>query len=171
MTDLTGLYLNYWLLYAGPENYLCADGIRDFSAMEVQWSGAPGMKRGDRALLYRKSMKKFTLQELSVMSDLSLERAMELKRHDVGSDIADLWEIVAGDQGPMPGWNVSCLIRHVACIRPPLRLTELKSKRELLKWKDLRWNFQAQGRDALEIPEFAWVLIKQMINERLSHPL
>jgi len=129
------------------------------------------MKRGDLALLYRKSLKKFSPQELSQMLHMSLEHAKELKRHDVGSDIADVWEVIAGDQGPMPGWESSCLIRHVATIQPPVRLSELKAKQQLLKWKDLRWNFQAQGRDALEIPEFAWVLINQIIGERLSHPL
>jgi hypothetical protein len=127
------------------------------------------MKRGDLALLYRKSMKKLTPQDLTEMLHIPLEQAVELKRHDIGSDVAAIWEITAGDQGPIQGWEITCLIRHLARIQPPLRLSELKSTKELLKWKDLRWNFQAQGKDALEIPEFAWVVIKQMIAERLGY--
>jgi hypothetical protein len=60
-----------------------------------------------------------------------------------------------------------CLAR----IQPPVRLSELKAEPRLKRWRDLRWNFQAQGRDALEIPLFAWTVIKELISSRLDRPV
>jgi hypothetical protein len=59
-------------------------------------------------------------------------------------------------------------VTHLASINPPLKLAELREDFRLLKWEDLRWNFQSKGREALEIPHFAWLIISEMISKRVG---
>jgi hypothetical protein len=45
-------------------------------------------------------------------------------------------------------------------------LEELQAVSELKRWKSLRWNFQATGRSALEIPPFAWEVLSEIIERK-----
>lgn len=99
---------------------------------------------------------------------MSADTAEAIKRKGIGSDIAALWQVTSGNLGPLHGWQASCQVRHLATIVPPIALKELKGIQALRKWEDVRWNFQAQGRDALEIPEFAWRMLKDLITARIA---
>lgn len=160
--------MGHWLFYAGPESCLCAQGERDFVGEEGLWSGAPGVREGDLAVLYRKSLLKVSLEEAVEMTGMSLHLAAEVKRRRIGSDIPLIWRIVSGDQGPFAGWLHGYAVKLLVSIEPPIRLKELKAEPRLQQWQDLRWNFQAQGREALEIPEFAWFILQGMVEQRLG---
>ena len=160
--------MGYWLFYAGPENYLFANGERDFAAEEGLWSGAPGVREGDLAMLYRKSMSKVSVEDMTEFLGMSVEVATEVKERRIGSDIPLIWRIVSGDQGPFGEWSNGYAVRLLVFIKPPISLSELKAEKRLRKWQDLRWNFQAKGREALEVPEFAWSILREMIEQRLG---
>ncbi len=162
--------MRYWLFYAGPENYLSDQGERDFSNTEWVWSGPREATQGDLALLYRKSLSRLSANEMAQSTGMPMEKAEELKRRGIGSDIPALWQVTTGDQGALGPWQSSSAVRQLAKIEPPITLSELKANRQLKKWRDLQWNFQAQGRDALEIPEFAWIILKKIISERIGRP-
>jgi len=163
--------MGYWLFYAGPENYLCERGERDFANEEGPWSGAVGVRAGDVAVLYRKLLSKLTAQQISELTGMSLQLAAEIKRRQIGSDISLVWQIVSGDQGPFGRWSHGCTVKLLTTIDPPITLKELKAEVRLRKWQDLRWNFRAQGREALEIPEFAWSILREMIEQRLGRQM
>ena len=63
--------MGYWLFYAGPENYLCERGERDFANEEGPWSGAVGVRAGDVAVLYRKRLKNYLKPSLLLKSCLN----------------------------------------------------------------------------------------------------
>ena len=159
--------MGYWLFYAGPENYLCEQGERDFTAGEMIWSGAPGVRPGDLAALYRTSLSRLDI-ESPEFAALSPEVIRALRRRHIGSDIPLIWEVVSDDQGPFAKWANGYVVRVVTLITPPIALKELKADSKLRKWEDLRWNFQARGREALEIPEFAWLVLKEIIECRVG---
>ena len=159
--------MKYWLFYAGPENYLSEDGERNFTG-ELVWSSAPEISPGDLALLYRRSLSKVTVQMMVEGTGMPVETAEAIKRQGIGSDIVALWQVTSGNLGPLNEWQASCQVRHLATIAPPIALKELKGMKPLRKWQDLRWNFQAQGREALEIPEFAWKILKELISARIT---
>ena len=157
-----------WLFYAGPENYLDSRGEVEF-ARELVWSAVPQVNIGDRALLYRRSLGKLTAEQLARYANMPLPLAQTLRKTGVGSDLFALWEVTAHRGGPLGLWASSCRVRHLGRIRPPLTLKELKANRPLYgSWPDLRWNFQAQGRDALEIPARAWELLEPIIHSRMQ---
>jgi hypothetical protein len=157
-----------WLFYAGPENYLGADGERSLGTETVLWSGAPGGRKGDLAALYRRSLTKVSVEQLREMTGMTVQRAREVKRRQIGSDIPLVWRIVSGDQGPFNAWSNGYAVEPLCTIDPPITLRELKAEPRLRKWEDLRWNFEAQGREALEIPDFAWAILEDMIEKRVS---
>lgn len=163
--------IKHWLFYAGPENYLSERGEIDFNRGKWHWSASPEVAMGDLVLLYRRSMARLTVDAIVEMTGMPERTAQELKRKPIGSDIAAIWEVVSGNRGPLGSWQASCMVRQLARIAPALTLAELKADRRLRAWKDLRWNFQAQGRDALEIPAFAWEVIKELISSRLDRPV
>jgi len=70
-----------WLFYAGPENYLGADGERSLGTETVLWSGAPGGRKGDLAALYRRSLTKVSVEQLREMTGMTVQRAREVKRY------------------------------------------------------------------------------------------
>jgi hypothetical protein len=159
--------MSAWLFYAGPENYLDASGEVEF-AHEVVWSAAPDVKIGDTVLLYRRTLGKLTAEQLARGTNMPLGLAEALRRSGIGSDLAALWKVTSLDLGPLGPWASSCRVHHVGWIDPPLTLKELKANRPLYgAWPDLRWNFQAQGRDALEIPSRAWALLEPLVRVRL----
>jgi hypothetical protein len=145
--------MGYWLFYAGPENYLSERGERDFTAEQGLWSGAPSVREGDLAALYRKSLSKLSVEQMSELTGMSRQLATEVKDRHIGSDIPLVWRIVSGDQGPFGKWSNGYAVRLLTVVNPPISLRELKAESRLRKWQDLRWNFQAQGREAIEIPE------------------
>jgi hypothetical protein len=160
--------MGHWLFYAGPENYLCAHGERNFAAEEGLWSGASGVRNGDLAALYRKSLSKVSIEQMRELTGMSLQLAAEVKQRQIGSDILLIWRIVSGDQGPFGKWSNGYTVKLLVSIDPPITLKELKAESRLQKWQELRWNFQAQGREALEIPEFAWAVLREMVEQRLG---
>jgi hypothetical protein len=160
--------MRYWLFYAGPENYLVATGERDSSREELLWSAAPEVAPRDLALLYRTSVSRLSVNEMVRLAGMSTDVAKQLKAQRIGSDIPLLWEVISRDLGPFGTWQSGCHVRFLTKIDPPLTLAELKGERALQKRSDLRWNFQAEGRDALEIPGFAWKILKRLIRERSS---
>jgi predicted RNA-binding protein with PUA-like domain len=163
--------MRYWLFYAGPENYLSEQGERDFAQGEWEWSGVPEVSKGDLALLYRKSVTRISAKALVELVGMPIETAHELKRKGIGSDISVLWQVQSANRGPLAKWQASYIVRTLAKIEPPITLSELKATPALRKWEDVRWNFQAQGRDALEIPEFAWVILKNIVSARITVPI
>jgi hypothetical protein len=44
-----------------------------------------------------------------------------------------------------------------------MQLEQLKAITQLKKWEGLRFNLQAKGHSALEIPAFAWEIINNVI--------
>ena len=158
------------MFYAGPENYMAPDGLIDFTGREFTWSCVPDVASGDFALMYRKGLGKVSLSDIRRLTGVTAERAKTIKR-DVGSDIAEIFEIISGPKGPVGPWAETCDIRHLTSIRPALKLIELRADFRLLKWDDLRWNFQSQGRDALKIPEFACDVIDGMISGRTARQI
>jgi hypothetical protein len=163
--------MGYWLFYAGPENYLCELGERDFATGEYLWSGAPGVREGDLAALYRTSLSKLGAEQMRELTGMSLQLATEVKRRHIGSDIPLVWRVVSNDRGPFGGWSNGYAVKLLTAISPPISLKELKTDNRLRRWEDLRWNFRAQGREALEIPDFAWSVLREIIEQRLDKPL
>jgi hypothetical protein len=74
----------HWLFYAGPENYLSASGERDVTGMEGLWSGAPDVREGDVAVLYRRSLSRWTGAQMRELTGMSLERAQEATSRSCG---------------------------------------------------------------------------------------
>lgn len=157
-----------WLFYSGPENYLDKHGERDFTSGRFLWSCAKGTAKGDLALLYRRSLTRASAKDMVSEGLISEKKAEELKGTRIGSDIPILWQVTSGNKGPLAPWAASRWVVCLARIHPPVRLLELKAEPRLKRWRDLRWNLQAQGRDALEIPPFAWAVIKELISTRLD---
>ena len=159
-----------WLFYAGPENFLDRAGVRQFAG-HWQWSCTPEVASGDLAILYRRSLGKISVAAMIEAFGMSAEVAQTVKQQAIGSDLAAVWRVTSGDLGPLHDWEASCDVEHVADIQPPIALRELKAVPALRKWEDLRWNFQAQGRAALAIPDVAWAVLKGMIGERVGGKL
>jgi hypothetical protein len=82
-----------------------------------------------------------------------------------------VWLITSGDQGPFNGWAHGFAVTLIASIDPAIGLQELRAEKRLRPWQDLRWNFRADGRDALEIPDFAWSVLRAMIEQRLGRQI
>jgi hypothetical protein len=161
----------HWLFYAGPENYLGASGERDFAAADGLWSGAAGVRECDLAVLYRRSLSRWSAEQMSELTGMSPEQARGLRERRIGSDIPLVWLITSGDQGPFNGWAHGFAVKLIASIEPPIGLKELRAEKRLRRWQDLRWNFRADGRDALEIPDFAWSVLREKIEQRLGTPI
>lgn len=153
----------YWLFYAGPENYLCEQGVRDLP-VESFWSCEPETRQGDLILVYRKSKKQLTVDSLMKDFDMPRDTAVAVTRMDVGKDFPVIWEATSNSKRQSSWhWPYGCGVREVRKIVPPIRLEQLKSIPQLKKWEGLRFNLQAKGRSALEMPAFAWEIINKVI--------
>ena len=153
----------FWLFYAGHENYLCSSGIRDLP-QETFWSCESETKKGDFILVYRKSMNRLSVEFLTREFDMPRQVATRVKQSKVGKDFPAIWEATTDAKAtPCWGWAYGCEARVVQCIDPPLSLDQLKAEPRLRKWEALRWNLQAKGRSALEIPQDAWNVIVSLI--------
>lgn len=158
----------YWLFYAGPENYLSRDGIRELP-QEVFWSCEAETRQGDLILVYRRSMNQLSVGDLVRDFAMPEHVAAGLKKARVGKDFPLVWEATSNAQRKLFwGWPYGCHTREVQRINPPILLEELKAEPLLRRWEGLRWNLQARGRSALEIPEFAWKAILKVIEMRKS---
>jgi hypothetical protein len=156
----------FWLFYAGPENYLDENGEIDYQG-EILWSCEPGTRKGDLILLYRKSINQLTIDALIRSFGMTKEVAQDIKKRGVGKDISALWQAVSDSKRqPLWGWPYGCYVREIQKFNPPVRLEELKAVPALKRWEALRWNFQAKGRSALEIPPFAWEILSQIIERK-----
>jgi hypothetical protein len=162
--------MNHWLFYAGPENFLDRAGLRQFAG-HWRWSCTPDIATGDVAILYRRSLAKTSAAAMVEALGMAAEVAQALKGQAIGSDLAAVWRVTSGNLGPLHDWDASCDVEHLADIQPPIALRELKAVPALRKWEDLRWNFQAQGRAALLIPDVAWAVLKGMIGKRVADQL
>lgn len=153
----------FWLFYAGPENYLCSTGVRDLP-QETFWSCESETKKGDFILVYRKSMNQLSVEFLTREFDMPRQVATRVKQSKVGKDFPAIWEATTDAKAtPRWGWAYGCEAREVQRIDPPLSLDQLKAEPRLRKWEGLRWNLQAKGRSALEIPQDAWDVIVSLI--------
>ena len=153
----------YWLFYAGLENYLSEGGIRELPR-EVFWSCEPETRKGDLILVYRKSKKQLTVPLLMQKFGMSQETAGRVNNEDVGKDFPVIWEATSNSRRKFFwSWPYGCDVREFRKILPPLQLEQLKVIPELKKWEGLRFNLQAKGRSALEIPPFAWKIISNVI--------
>jgi hypothetical protein len=159
--------MNYWLFYAGPENFLDRTGARQFAG-SWKWSCTPEVASGDLAILYRRSLAKTSVAAMVEVFGMSAETAQAVRHQAIGSDLAAVWRVTSGNLGSLHDWEASCDVQHIADIKPPIALRELKAVPALRKWEDLRWNFQAQGRAALSIPDFAWAILNGMIGQRVA---
>ncbi len=158
----------YWLFYAGPENYLCEDGVRDLPT-ESFWSCEPETREGDLILVYRKSKNQLTVSTLMNAFGMSRETAIKLTRMNVGKDFPVIWEATSNSKRKLSWhWPYGCSVREVRKISPPVRLEQLKSIAQLKGWEGLRFNLQAKGRSALEIPAFAWGIINNVIERGVA---
>lgn len=154
----------YWLFYAGPENYLCASGVQELNE-EIFWSCESETRKGDLILLYRKSINQRTAKSLSSDFQMPLDVAKRLKQSKVGKDFPAIWEARENAQKRSGwGWEYGCTAKEVRKIDPPLTLDQLKADPRLMKWEGLRWNLQANGRSALEIPQDSWDVINSLIS-------
>ncbi len=162
----------YWLFYAGPENYLFEGGVRDLP-QEAFWSCAAETRRGDLVLVYRKSMNHLSLDHLVREFGMIVDVAKRVKKAGIGMDFPVIWEVTSDAKRKLLWhWPYGCDTKELQRIDPPLRLQELKSEPRLKRWEGLRWNLQARGRVALEIPKFAWDVITNMIQDtRARRPL
>lgn len=153
----------FWLFYAGPENYLCSSGVRELP-QETFWSCESETQKGDFILVYRKSMNPLSVDFLTREFDMPRQVAIRVKQSNVGKDFPAIWEATT-DAKPTPrwGWAYGCEAREVQRIDPPLSLDQLKAEPRMRKWGGLRWNLQAKGRSALEIPQDAWDVIVSLI--------
>jgi len=107
------------------------------------------------------------IQEFGMAQDV----ATDVKRSKVGKDFPLLWEATSNAERKLLWhWPYGCATRELRRITPPILLSELKAEPRLKKWEGLRWNLQAQGRSALEIPESAWNVIIEMIENPKPRP-
>ena len=156
----------FWLFYAGPENYLDEKGEIDYQG-EMLWSCEPGTRKGDLILLYRKSINQLTVDTLIRRFGMTREVAQDIKKRGVGKDISALWQAVSDSKRqPLWKWPYGCYVRQIQKLNPPISLEELKAIPALKGWEALRWNFQAKGHGALEIPPFAWEILSQTIERK-----
>ena len=157
--------IRYWLFYAGPENYLCEDGVRELPT-ESFWSCEPETRKGDLILVYRKSKNQLTVNTLMNAFGMSRETAITVSKMNVGKDFPVVWEATSNSKRKLFWhWPYGCNVKEVRKISPPVELEHLKSIPELKKWEGLRLNLQAKGRSALEIPAFAWRIINNAVSE------
>lgn len=163
---------HYWLFYAGSENYLFEGGVRDLP-QEAFRSCEPETKRGDLVLVYRKSMNHLSVDRLVREFGMLENVAKRVKNAGIGKDFPVIWEATSDAKRKLLWhWPYGCDTKELQRIDPPLRLQELKSEPRLRKWEGLRWNLQARGPVALEIPKFAWDVISNMIEDvRSRQPL
>jgi len=155
----------FWLFYAGPENYLSSSGVRDLQ-QESFWSCESETQKGDLILIYRKSMNQLSVEFLTREFDMPRQVATRVKQSKVGKDFPAIWEATTNAKAtPRWGWAYGCEVRKVQRIDPPLSLDQLKAEPRLRKWEGLRWNLQAKGRSALEIPQDAWDAIVSLIQD------
>ena|SRR3989338_2965007 len=153
----------YWLFYAGPENYLFEGGVREFPR-EVFWSCEPETKKGDLILVYRKSNKQLSALLLMKHFGMSQETASRVTKEDVGKDFPVIWEATSNSKRKFFwSWPYGCNVKELRKISPPVKLEQMKVIPELKGWEGLRFNLQARGRSALEIPPFAWKIINNLI--------
>ncbi|MBW2020551.1 MAG: EVE domain-containing protein [Deltaproteobacteria bacterium] len=153
----------FWLFYAGPENYLDENGVRSLQG-EVFWSCEPETRKGDLILLYRKSINQLSVNTLTRRFKMTKEVAQDIKKREVGKDISAVWQAVSNSKRRFFwGWPYGCYVKEIQKLNPPIKLDELKSIPELRRWGSLRWNFQAKGHSALEIPPFAWGSLAKII--------
>ena len=153
----------YWIFYAGPENYLFEKGVCDFP-QKTFWSCEPETKQGDLILVYRRSMNHLSIKSLVHKFGMPEYIAKHLKGVRIGKDFPVVWEATSDAQRKFFWhWPYGCSTREIQRINPPLLLEQLKAEPRLKKWKGLRWNLQAQGHSAIEIPKFAWDIIASMI--------
>ena len=153
----------FWLFYAGPENYLDENGERDFQG-ETLWSCEPGTRKGDLILLYRKSINQLSVNALIRTFNMTEKVARDIKARGVGKDVAALWQAVSNSRRQFGwGWRYGCYVREIRKLNRSVSLDELKAVPELRRWEALRWNFEAKGRSALEIPPFAWDSLTKII--------
>ncbi len=156
----------FWLFYAGPENYLDENGEREYRG-RIFWSCEPQTRKGDLILLYRKSINQLTANDLNQKFKMTREAAQDIKKRGVGKDVSALWQAVADSKRRFSWkWPHGCYVREIQKLNPPVRLEELKAAPGLKRWKSLSWNFQAEGRNALEIPPFAWEIISEIIERK-----
>ena len=159
-SDLTQ---KFWLFYAGPENYLDENGVRSLQG-EVFWSCEPETRKGDLILLYRKSINQLSVNTLTRQFKMTKEVAQDIKKREVGKDISAVCQAVSNSKRRFFwGWPYGCHVKEIQKLNPPIKLDELKSIPELRRWESLRWNFQAKGHSALEIPPFAWEPLARII--------
>ena len=91
------------------------------------------------------------------------------KKTMIGRDFPVIWEATSDTKRKLFWhWAYGCNTKEIQRINPPLLLEVLKTGPRLRKWEGLRWNLQARGRSALEIPEFAWDAITNMIQGAAS---
>jgi len=156
----------FWLFYAGPENYLDENGENDFQG-KILWSCEPGTRKGDLILLYRKSINQLTINDLIRKFKMTKEVAQDIKKRGVGKDISALWQTVSDSKRKIFWkWKYGCDMQEIQKFNPPVRLEELKAVTALKRWEALRWNFQAKGHSALEIPPFAWEILSKIIEKK-----
>lgn len=158
----------YWLFYAGPENYLFEGGARDFPR-EAFWSCERETKQGDLILVYRKSMDQLSVAYLVRQYGMPEDVAKRLKKTRIGKDFPVIWEATSDAKRKLFWhWAYGCNTKEIQRIHPPILLEVLKTEPRLKKWEGLRWNLQARGHSALEIPEFAWDAITHIIQGAAS---
>jgi len=156
----------FWLFYAASENYLDENGVRGLQG-EVFWSCEPETRKGDLILLYRKSIDQLSVNTLTRRFKMTKEVAQDIKKGGVGKDISSLWQAVSNSKRRFFwGWPYGCYVKEIQKLSPPIKLNELKSIPELRRWESLRWNFQARGHSALEIPPFAWEILSKIIKRK-----
>jgi hypothetical protein len=98
---------------------------------------------------------------------MTKEVAQDIKKRGVGKDFSALWQAVSDSKRRLLwGWPYGCYVREIQNLNPPVRLEELKAVPGLKRWESLRWNFQAKGRGALEIPPFAWEILSEIIERK-----
>lgn len=158
-----------WLFFAGPENWLDEAGERDFSG-ELLWSCETQTRPGDLGLLYRKSIDHLTPDDLVKIFNMKRELAEDLKARGAGKDISAVWKVISVKRWFLPigwKWPAGCWVQQIVRISPPMKLSELRANSSLWRnWRELRSNFHAPGRAALEIPASSWKILSALIQER-----
>lgn len=153
----------YWLFYAGPENYLSEGGLQDLP-QEAFWSCEPETKRGDQIIVYRKSMDQLSVATLVSKFGMPEDVAKRLKTNRIGKDFPVIWEATSDAKRKLFwSWSYGCSTKEIQRLDPPISLKALKDEPRLRGWEGLRWNLQARGRSALEIPASAWRAIIDII--------
>ncbi len=146
-------------------------GARDLPR-EAFWSCERDTKRGDLILVYRTSTNRLSVDRLVREFGMAENVAKRVKKAGIGKDFRVIWEATCDAKRKLLWhWPYGCNTKEIQRIDPPLRLEELKSEPRLRKWEGLRWNLQARGCVALEIPKFAWDVIANMLEHaRLLQP-